>query len=812
MNQKKQQLQQPNVVSTGLIFAQKLTAPSRHQRRSTVSNNISVGTKPSQEFKAKGLIPNKRKIVMQGMSGLLGLCFGAASFAGIILNEGFEDKNAQRWSSDRQSRKNIQLNYFDANTTLKIKQGGFAALNVDTSGFKNVRIAATAYGTSLEGNEQCKVEISSDKNPSWRTITSLANGSDDGFSPATGVIYDAKADDNAKLIVRLSLNGDSNNDQCFFDNIQVRGESIYPLTLPQGQSLNASLFNTAESFQHPLSYQYFSPQKGALTASNKWPGTLSLNNNQKMSVDIIEDTFAYQADYSNNEITQFPKFTAEFVQYGDRLIPKQRGAQAGEHTHWEVIFETGKIWDQQGDQGFSRAALPFALQQKGANCIHNGVMTFLYKENGEISRSLMQIGSETCSYFKFDAWASLTPQLSNLQFSNTQSSNTQLHQDADAVQHLLSKQSIIKQYQQELAQRLPIKAISELKTQYPQVSLKQIGSTNEVHPSSMTAYGMVAGGVHYVSECITRFGAYPFCDELVLPSYSTAKSITGLAYLAAIKRYPEFKGMSIASLVPQCSNSSWESVTVEDALNMTTGHYVNSGYEVDEYQSMSNFFDANTHAEKIDAACAFASQILAGKKWVYHTSDTYLFATALQNFWQQKNGAKSDYYEGLMLPLWKKIGLGPLLDHSRRSYDKRRQVYAGYGLTYHRNDIAKLAQHLLPNTKTLLELGENLDAQELAKALQMNGGNFGVNAAKNTNYQHAFWAWNAQSVLSCEQEVWIPFMSGFGGITVAMLPNNTVYYYFSDDHNYLWRDAVLQANAISPLCPRGESSWPKNTP
>ena len=53
------------------------------------------------------------------------------------------------------------------------------------------------------------------------TDRSLANGSDDGFSPATGVIYDAKADDNAKLIVRLSLNGDSNNDQCFFDKTQT---------------------------------------------------------------------------------------------------------------------------------------------------------------------------------------------------------------------------------------------------------------------------------------------------------------------------------------------------------------------------------------------------------------------------------------------------------------------------------------------------------------------------------------------------------------------------------------------------------------
>ncbi len=34
------------------------------------------------------------------------------------------------------------------------------------------------------------------------------------------------------------------------------------------------------------------------------------------------------------------------------------------------------------DGGYSRASLPFTLEERNANCMHNGVLTFLFKSDG----------------------------------------------------------------------------------------------------------------------------------------------------------------------------------------------------------------------------------------------------------------------------------------------------------------------------------------------------------------------------------------------------------------------------------------------
>ena len=44
-------------------------------------------------------------------------------------------------------------------------------------------------------------------------------------------------------------------------------------------------------------------------------------------------------------------------------------------------------------------------------------------------------------------------------------------------------------------------------------------------------------------------------------------------------------------------------------------------------------------------------------------------------------------------------------------------------------------------------------------------------------------------------------MSGYGGITVALMPNGATYYYFSDNEEYNWYTAVNETNNISPMCP-----------
>jgi hypothetical protein len=42
-------------------------------------------------------------------------------------------------------------------------------------------------------------------------------------------------------------------------------------------------------------------------------------------------------------------------------------------------------------------------------------------------------------------------------------------------------------------------------------------------------------------------------------------------------------------------------------------------------------------------------------------------------------------------------------------------------------------------------------------------------------------------------------MSGFGGITVALMPNGSSYYVFSDNNEFAWRDVVTESDKLDSM-------------
>src|SRR3546814_1708583 len=56
-----------------------------------------------------------------------------------------------------------------------------------------------------------------------------------------------------------------------------------------------------------------------------------------------------------------------------------------------------------------------------------------------------------------------------------------------------------------------------------------------------------------------------------------------------------------------------------------------------------------------------------------------------------------------------------------------------------------------------------------------------VATLENYRYQHGFWARDLQEELGCAGPPRVPFMSGFGGITVVTFPNGTAWYSVADD-------------------------------
>ena len=550
-------------------------------------------------------------------------------------------------------------------------------------------------------------------------------------------------------------------------------------------SLDLSTLLSANGMQQPVPMSAFTPAPGASAAAQQLQGLIEMVPAARVDgFRVLRDDFDYVND-SASRVTQLPAFSFSFVQDGDQLIPATRGAVAGEHPHWEWLLEPGLVWQEADDRGYSRAALPFSLLQRGENCTHNGVMSFLFKSDGSVSRVALQISSETCLYFKFDLWT-----LASARFTPGPV--------AGAAQ-------LVTNYASEVANRLPLRPIEDLATDWPGADPTKFGANGVIDPDDMTAYGFLINGTNYVGGCQTRQGRYPFCEVLDLPSYSLAKSlVAGLGLMRLEQLYPGAASSLIADYVPECAgNGLWQNVTFEHALDMATGNYHSAHYDDDETagDKASGFFDPVTHAEKIAFACNhYPRRANPGQQWVYHTSDTYLLGTAITNFLNEHSTLAADLLDDLLLPWWQPLSLSPTSQFSRRTYDKYARIFTGYGLTLHVDDIAKLGE--LANGQAVRQ---QVDITLLDGALQRNSDDRGLPAmAGSFYYNNGFWAYPDFPSRSCSTPINLPFMLGYGGINVVLMPNQTVYYYFSDNGQFSWLDAARESDRIIPFCSQNE--------
>ncbi|MFA5591504.1 MAG: hypothetical protein WDA70_12480 [Lysobacteraceae bacterium] len=136
----------------------------------------------------------------------------------------------------------------------------------------------------------------------------------------------------------------------------------------------------------------------------------------------------------------------------------------------------------------------------------------------------------------------------------------------------------------------------------------------------------------------------------------------------------------------------------------------------------------------------------------------------------------------LWADLFAPLQLSPAARVTRRSHDSQRQPLFGWGLTLLGDDIAKLAR-FLGEQRGRINGREVLDAGMFEAAMQRDPAQPGLQVAslRNYRYQHGFWARNLQTGLGCPEPLWVPFLSGFGGITLALFPNGVAWYNIADD-------------------------------
>ncbi|MGY0612563.1 serine hydrolase [Luteimonas sp. A501] len=540
-------------------------------------------------------------------------------------------------------------------------------------------------------------------------------------------------------------------------------------------------------YRHSVDLSAYAPPVDALPPTHRFEGRLRLSGRPATRTLVALDGFLGPGDVDAAR-TLPQDLDIALVQDGDVLIPAQRGPIPGSHPWWEFVIEAGRAWDEPGDGGWTRAAIPFALVQKNANCTHNGVLMLLFKDGGAVSRAAIQISSETCHYLQFDMWGLL---------------------DASYVPGpVATRDEVIAAYARETAARLPVRPMSALAIDHPGVDPARfaIGA-----PRGRSVHGVVANGIHYRSGCDTRHGAYPYCDVMDIPSYSVAKSVVaGIALMRMERLHPGVAELPVSGFARAsgCMTEKWDGVNFRHLLDMTTGQYDSPAYMADEDDAkVRGFFAPDTHAQRLAFACeAYPRHDAPGARWVYHTSDTYLLGTVLQEALRRLPGRSDDDFfdDVLWADVFAPLALSPTARVTRRSQDDARQPLSGFGLTLLSDDFAKLAR-FLGEQQGRIDGRDVLDRAMFVAAMQRDPERRGLQVAtlERYRYQHGFWARDLQPELGCAQPTWVPFMSGFGGITVAMFANGVAWYNVADDGLLASIDfaaPAVEAAKLEPIC------------
>ncbi|MEM1174256.1 MAG: hypothetical protein AAGI27_05555 [Pseudomonadota bacterium] len=693
-----------------------------------------------------------------------------------IFYDDFQDGEADGWSAGGDG--DVAMNDYQGNRSLRLTKKAYAVATIDVTGFRRIQAGAAFAAAELEVNDLCLAQLSLDSGKTWTTLARVGDGQDDSFTMhGGGRTIDLPAGvDSVMLLARAA--GDGDNDTCWLDNAYVLG--LGRAATIAKPALTERFLNGRKAMKAPVAMHEFRVPDAARTPPTNRSGVLSFSPSDG-EMRVVQDSWR-RVQRVGDAIRRLPAFEYEFAHDGVDFVPLEREVQRTDHPYWEYILLPGKAWDI--GEGVTRVSLPFALQERAANCTHNGVLTFTLDENAEASRVAYQVSAETCGYLKLDLWGAV-----DAAFEVTASDDR--HADAIAAERAHRNS------------RMPVESLQVLASRYPGVDPPSFGIEDGINPRDMSVFGLVVEGVHYRSDCFTREGPYPFCESMSLPSYSTAKSVfAGVAAMRMEKLLPGSSQSGVGDLIDECDGGQWQGVSVENAVDMATGNYRSTASSADEDSPphVAFIFD-DSHRSKLEFACGhFKRKAEPGAQFVYHTSDTYLVGTALTNLWAEQADGGDLYSDVLDRDLWRALNLSPLMSHSKRTYDERGQAVAGYGLTYEVDDIVRVSRWL--NSDAARINGEAmLDENMLSGALQRLPSDPGVSAGSPLlRYNNGFWAYDAGPSLGCSESVWVPFMSGVSGITVALFPNDIIYYYFSDSYVFRWQSGREAAHAIKSLC------------
>ncbi len=469
----------------------------------------------------------------------------------------------------------------------------------------------------------------------------------------------------------------------------------------------------------------------------------------------------------------FPNLQLGFLSHNGELIPRRKERIFTSDSYWDVIVGTGKVWHEDDDGEWSRASFPLTLTDRWVGQARNCVATFVYKTNA-VSNVCLQCSQETADIDD--------KQLGNI--SGILPAEYQAEQFADSIH-------AIERHDQSRSGRLPIHPLSEIDPD------NEVAGYFEkmIYTNAPTSLGAVLmDNKIYLHPPKTRHGPYPYPSEMRHGLYSVTKSMAGaLALMYFAERYQEdVFNEPISKYVPALANHpGWQGVTFSHALNMVTGTVGGEGPE----HLFSTLIAAETAEEAINNIAKLGdAPELPGQKFNYASTNLFVLSYALQNYVEEKEGKKVNYWELVQENVLVPIGAEHFtLLHTLENDEAQRMPILAYGALPTIDEAAKIAL-LFANGGS--HEGQQILNEERVKEAFGNGYSTN-NDFRGERYRHSFWS---KEINTGKCRTTATYMLGFGENYVVFMPSKAVIFRFLDEHDLNIDKLIKGVEGIRPSC------------
>ena len=508
----------------------------------------------------------------------------------------------------------------------------------------------------------------------------------------------------------------------------------------------------------------FVPGADAVDAHAPFVGTLRLTETQMSTQPAALSPPAGLAQ----DPKLFPGVAISFFTDKGDLVPFAQdviryAARNQGHSYWDIIVQPGRVWSQPGDDGWSRAAFPFALVNSIEGETHNGLATFLYRE-GRVSNLRVQVVQQTAPFDIADHFiaAGLVPA---------------------RLESAPSEQlaSLKRNYEAGRVAAVPIASWKDLNAKVSDATLASFDGT--MPAADILLSGLDYRGTFYLKGCYSAGGELPWCDRARFGVWSATKALANeTALLRLAEKYgPAVFDLKIADYVPEAArHPGWRNVRFEDAINMATGigngsakrdpNNISDGYLDPSYQ---RWYEAPSMQDKVtrllDDGAVYPWG--PGKVARYRDQDMFILGVAMDRFLKSKEGPAASIWSMLEREVFAPIGIHQAPTNRTIEHDGSiGQPLMAYGYYPTISDmvlIARLYQSEGRHGGTQILYAPRI--RKLLAGTEPGGFPTGEKLSTGeTSYFNAFWFTSYAPSRDCRR--FYPRMIGWGGNIVALLP------------------------------------------